>query len=180
MSAPAFQAVITSVGVSAPGMIGTPRSCAAAMVPRSRPGLTMNAAPASMQRRAASASSTVPAPTTARSPSRSTSERMTAVASGTVIVISKIEMPPAITASAARIASSGDGARTTGTMPTSSTRMQMSARRHRSILVPAPFIARITSANVAIVVSPGVDIASAPCATPHSSAHCGSLPASSP
>ena len=64
MSAPAFQAVITSVGVSAPGMIGTPRSCAAAMVPRSRPGLTMNAAPASMHRRAASASSTVPAPTT--------------------------------------------------------------------------------------------------------------------
>ncbi len=32
MSAPAFQAVITSVGVSAPGMIGTPRSCAAAIV----------------------------------------------------------------------------------------------------------------------------------------------------
>ena len=59
---------------------------------------------------------------------------MTAVASGTVIVISKIEMPPASTASAARIASSGDGARTTGTMPTVSTRMQMSAAAHRSIL----------------------------------------------
>ena len=112
---------------------------------------------------------------------------MTAGASGTVIVISKIEIPPASTASAARIASSGEGARTTGTMPTSSMRRQMSARwapprprAHRSILVPEPFIARITSANVAIVVSPGVDIASAPCATPHSSAHCGSLPASSP
>ena len=48
MSAPAFHAVITSVGVSAPGITGTPRPCAAAMVPRSRPGLTMNAAPASM------------------------------------------------------------------------------------------------------------------------------------
>ena len=32
MSAPAFQAVITSVGVSAPGMIGMPRAWAAAMV----------------------------------------------------------------------------------------------------------------------------------------------------
>ena len=48
MSAPAFQAVITSVGVSAPGMIGTLCPWAAAMVPRSSPGLTMKAAPASM------------------------------------------------------------------------------------------------------------------------------------
>ena len=113
---------------------------------------------------------------------------MTAGASGTVIVISKIEMPPASTASAARIASSGEGARTTGTMPTSSMRRQISARSApaggRGLIdrssCQQPFIARITSANVAIVVSPGVDIASAPCATPHSSAHCGSLPASRP
>ena len=109
--------------------------------------------------------------------------RMTAGASGTVIVISKIEMPPASTASAARIASSGDGARTTGhdaDRLDAHADFRRSSACHRSILAPAPFIARITSANVAIVVSPGVVIASAPCATPHSSAHCGSLPASRP
>ena len=39
---------------------------------------------------------------------------------GTVMVISKTEMPPASTASAARSASSDDGARTTGTTPISS------------------------------------------------------------
>ena len=65
MSAPAFQAVITSVGVSAPGMIGTPRACAAAMVAEVQAradderGAGLDAG-----LRAASASSTVPAPTT--------------------------------------------------------------------------------------------------------------------
>ena len=38
MSEPAFHAVMTSVGVSAPGITGTLRACAASMVSWSRPG----------------------------------------------------------------------------------------------------------------------------------------------
>src|SRR5690606_13260041 len=42
---------------------------------------------------------------------------------------------------------------------------------HRSILAPFPCIADMTSEIVAMVVSPGVDIASAPWATPQASAN---------
>ncbi len=127
-SAPRFQAAITSVGVSAPGMAGTPRPWASMTVSGSRPGLTTNAAPASMHWCAAAAFSTVPAPTSARSPSSRTSARMTSGASGTVMVISKTEMPPAITARAARSARSGVAARITGTIPSSAIRRMISAR----------------------------------------------------
>ena len=37
-----------------------------------------------------------------------------------------------------------------------------------------------TSGKVTIVVSPGVVMANAPCAAPHSTAHCGPLPARKP
>src|SRR6185369_3968390 len=43
-----------------------------------------------------------------------------------------------------------------------------------------PFITRSTSLSVAMLVSPGVVIARAPCAAPHSTAYCGPLPARSP
>jgi putative ABC transport system permease protein len=44
---------------------------------------------------------------------------------------------------------------------------------HRDTRAVPPFIARSTSASVAMLVSPGVVIASAPCAAPHSTAHPG-------
>ena len=51
---------------------------------------------------------------------------------------------------------------------------------YRLTLAVPPFITRSTSASVTMLVSPGVVIASAPCAAPHSTAHCGPLPASKP
>ena len=50
----------------------------------------------------------------------------------------------------------------------------------RSMRAPAPFISRSTSGNVTMVVSPGVVIARAPCAAPHSTAHFASLPVRNP
>ncbi len=73
-----------------------------------------------MQVSASSGVSTVPAPMSARPRKRSASSRITSTAPGTVMVISNTEMPPASTASAARSASSAEGARTTGTTPISS------------------------------------------------------------
>jgi len=46
---------------------------------------------------------------------------------------------------------------------------------HLSTRAVPRFITFSTSDSVAIVVSPGVVIASAPCAAPHSTAHCGPL-----
>jgi hypothetical protein len=43
-----------------------------------------------------------------------------------------------------------------------------------------PFMARSTSANVAMLVSPAVVIAKAPCATPQRTAHSTGLPARKP
>jgi hypothetical protein len=51
---------------------------------------------------------------------------------------------------------------------------------HRSTLAPPPRIAFSTSERVAIDVSPGVVIANAPCAAPHSTAHFGPLFARNP
>src|SRR6266540_293613 len=116
-SAPAFHAVRTSVGVMAPGKMGTSRMRQVSIVGMSRAGLTMNFAPASTQARAVSESVTVPAPIRASAPRRSVSSLMIFMAPGTVIVISRTGMPPARIASTAASASSDDLARTTGMMP---------------------------------------------------------------
>src|ERR1700674_3258576 len=118
-SAPASQAVMTSVGVNAPAMITFPSRTASSTVFRFNPGLTRNCAPASRHRRAASALSTVPAPTRTSEALFFASSRMTSRAPGTVMVISTMGMPPRRTASAAIRASPGDDARTTGTIPIS-------------------------------------------------------------
>ena len=52
--------------------------------------------------------------------------------------------------------------------------------RHRDTLAVPPCIARSTSVRVAMLVSPGVVIASAPWAAPHSTAHCGPRPVIKP
>ena len=43
---------------------------------------------------------------------------------------------------------------------------------HRATRAVPPFITRSTSGRVTMLVSPGVVMASAPCAAPHSTAHC--------
>jgi len=53
-------------------------------------------------------------------------------------------------------------------------------RDYRDTRAVPPFITRSTSASVAMLVSPGVVIASAPCAAPHSTAHCAPRPVSRP
>ena len=126
-SLPALQAAIISVGVSAPAIMSLPRRRACATVSGSKPGLTMNSAPASMQRRAASASSTVPAPITTSAPKLLTRSLMTSIAPGTVIVTSTIGMPPAQTASAACLAWVAEEARTIGTIPMSRIRLRISS-----------------------------------------------------
>ena len=45
--------------------------------------------------------------------------------------------------------------------------------RQRAMRAPAPRISCVTSFNVAMVVSPGVVMARAPCAAPNSTANCG-------
>ncbi len=51
---------------------------------------------------------------------------------------------------------------------------------YRETRAVPPFITRSTSARVAMLVSPGVVMASAPWAAPHSTAYCGPLPARNP
>src|SRR6266478_3682539 len=123
-SAPAFQAVMTSVGVNAPAIIKTPSRTANSTVARFNPGLTRNSAPASRQRRAVSTSSTVPAPISASETPLFLSSRITSIAPGTVMVISTMGIPPSHTAWAASSASAGDDARTTGTTPISKIRFR--------------------------------------------------------
>src|SRR5450432_1044227 len=79
----------------------------------------MNWAPARMQARAVSGSSTVPAPNTIWSPNLSATFSSARIAPGTVIVISATRIPPRYTASMARMAPSALSVRTTGTMPIS-------------------------------------------------------------
>jgi len=52
--------------------------------------------------------------------------------------------------------------------------------RQRAIRAEPPRITASTSESVAMLVSPGVVMANAPCATPHWTAHSASLPASNP
>src|SRR5581483_3083275 len=123
-AAPAFHAVITSVGVNAPAKTGLPAARQHSTIPRSNPGLTRNSAPASMHRRAVSASSTVPAPTKTWEPADLTTSRISSIAPGTVIVISATGMPPSEMASTASFPSAREDARTTGTIPISTIRLQ--------------------------------------------------------
>lgn len=51
---------------------------------------------------------------------------------------------------------------------------------YRTTRAPLPFMTDSTSFNVAMLVSPGVVIAMAPCAAPYSTACCGVLPARKP
>ncbi len=127
-SLPAFHAVITSVGVRAPAMISFPARFTKATVSASNPGLTMNSAPASMQRCAVSASRTVPAPISTCEELLRDSCAITSIAPGTVIVISTMGIPPAQTPSTARRASRAEDARTTGTTPISIICLRVSSR----------------------------------------------------
>src|SRR5713101_7508131 len=101
-SEPAFQAAITSLGVSAPAKITVPCDRASFTVSGSRPGLARNCAPASRHRRAVWTSSTVPAPMSMFAPRCLTRFRIVSIAPGTVSVISTIGIPPRETASAAK------------------------------------------------------------------------------
>src|ERR1022692_4087590 len=51
---------------------------------------------------------------------------------------------------------------------------------YRAMRAPVPRITWVTYFKVTMVVSPGVVIANAPCAAPHSTAHCGPCPAKKP
>jgi hypothetical protein len=75
-------------------MIGFEYRWAISIVARFRAGVTKNCAPASMQARAVSGSSTVPAPSTIESPNWSATFSKARIAPGTVIVISAARMPP--------------------------------------------------------------------------------------
>ncbi len=161
-----------------------------AIVPRSSAGLTMNWAPASIQARAVCASSTVPAPIITSGSTSALNSSIMRTAPGTVIVISRTEIPPLRMAATARRPISVDSALTTGMMPIAVRRVLTSALS-RDFMLPfflvqratrglAPFMTFSTSARVAMVVSPGVLIANAPCAAPHSTAHSGDRPARKP
>ena len=54
------------------------------------------------------------------------------------------------------------------------------ARPHRMTRAPLPFMIASTSLTLTIEVSPGVVMASAPCAAPYSTAACGPLPSMKP
>jgi hypothetical protein len=90
-SAPACSAARTSVGVSAPSISAAPASAQASVRLGSIQGATMKRAPASRQRRAVRSSGTVPAPMIRVG--SAASSRISAGASGMVMVISKMRMP---------------------------------------------------------------------------------------
>src|SRR5438552_8885361 len=117
--APSSDAIISSVGVSAPGMASFPWAWAVLMTGTDKPGLTRNCAPASRHSVACSERKTVPAPVSTLSPYLRTTSRITAGAFGTVMVISITGIPPAQMASTACRASSKVAALTTGTIPIS-------------------------------------------------------------
>jgi hypothetical protein len=99
------------------------------------------------------------------------------------MVTSTIGMLPWQTASVAINASVADEVRTTGTTPGYAiadrflpycTHSSLPPFSYRAMRAPTPSITCRTSFIVAMLVSPGVVMASAPCAAPHSTAHCGS------
>ncbi len=118
-STPSLQAAVTSLGVNAPGMVTIFALLASSTMLRSSPGLVKKCAPASKQRRAVTGSKTVPAPTI-MSGTLVTMSWINSHASGTVMVISTMGIPPAETAAAANLASSVEDTRIAGTMPISS------------------------------------------------------------
>jgi len=85
-----------------------------------RQGPTMNSAPARIDARAVSGSSTEPAPKSISSPASLASLSITPIAPGTVIVISIVLIPPFLIASTTFRASSADLALMTGITPPSS------------------------------------------------------------
>src|SRR6266496_4539236 len=127
-SLPARHAAMTSVGVSAPAIIGLPRLFTSWTVAESNPGATMNSAPESIHRCAVPASSTVPAPISTSAPRLLTNSLISSIAPGTVMVTSTIGIPPTHTASAACLACADDVALTIGTIPTSTILLLISSR----------------------------------------------------
>ena len=87
-----------SVGVIAPGRMGTPKSTPARMTSGNTTGVTMKLAPASRASFRPSIDVTVPAPTLPRSPKRSRVRRIRSAAPGLFKVTSRLINPPAITA----------------------------------------------------------------------------------
>src|ERR1035438_8645744 len=114
-SAPWLHAVTTSVGVKAPGMTATLHLAANSITSGFMDGAVTKPTPASTHKRVVLVSSTVPAPTMSFG-----SERIrwaiNSTAPGTVMVISTIGMPPSVTASAAKCASSPEETRIAGMM----------------------------------------------------------------
>jgi hypothetical protein len=70
--APAEVAIVTSVGVNAPGKASSPRSCAAPITAGFVSGATMKRAPTSATFFTSEVESTIPAPTVARCPTAAT------------------------------------------------------------------------------------------------------------
>src|SRR5690606_15905934 len=116
MSAPRRCAFSISVGVSAPGMETIPAPKVYLTVSSSSTGDMMNFAPASIAARAPSGSSTVPAPTSMRSPRTSQVLRMSPSALGELRVISTLVMPPACNASMMDMTPSGSAPRSIATI----------------------------------------------------------------
>ena len=119
MSAPNSSARTASCGVITPGMYDTAYRLQRRAQPSSKDGPTIYCAPARIQARAVSASSTVPAPSSISDPNVSLSSRIISSACGTVMVISIAVMPPARTASTILSPCAFVSARITETAPAS-------------------------------------------------------------
>ena len=110
--------------------------CALAITSGTRHGHTRNSAPASSAPTAIVRSVTVPAPSRMSWPNRDATERIASSASGTVIVISMVRMPPSTRASVTRTATSAESARMTGTSPPAFKVLRTSALARRVMTRP--------------------------------------------
>ena len=119
-SAPISQARNISVGVIAPGMTILAYLLHILIRSSLREGPTTNSAPVKIDTLAVSASRTVPAPNNTSSPNFLATASIAPIASGTVIVISIVSIPPSLMASTIFRASSDEDALTTGIIPPSS------------------------------------------------------------
>ena len=109
-----------SLGVTTPGVIGTPSLMASAMTSASEPGDTRNFAPASTASCTCCTFTTVPAPTIIPGTSFATFS-MDALAADVRKVISMALMPPFSSAFAVGTACSASSNTTTGTTPQAAT-----------------------------------------------------------
>ena len=184
MSAPAFQAATTSVGVSAPGITGTPR--------RGSTRSSRGRAPGS--RRSGRRPGCRRARSRRRAPCRRRRSDIGARSAGHLLDHAHgaghghrdLE-----DRDAARPDRVDGGERLVGRLRRGPPGYEPTSRILLSRMLPlagliAPPARRRPSSRAPprrgspCVVSPGVDMASAPCATPQSTAHCGPLPAEKP